>query len=75
LFRNSEVFGRIVTARRPKADPAIRRAPGRPCLLLPIDLPWLSLNCGFISKRGRTHSPAAKAFMENARQIEKALPA
>jgi DNA-binding transcriptional LysR family regulator len=45
------------------------------CVLLPIDLPWLSLNYGFISKRGRSHSPAAKAFMDNVRQIEKALPA
>jgi hypothetical protein len=35
----------------------------------------LSLNYGFISKRGRTHSPAAKAFMDNVRQIEKELPA
>jgi DNA-binding transcriptional LysR family regulator len=45
------------------------------CVLLPIELPWLSLNYGFISKRGRTHSPAAKAFMENVRQVEKELPA
>ena len=45
------------------------------CVLLPIELPWLSLNYGFISKRGRTHSPAAKAFMDNVRQIEKELPA
>jgi DNA-binding transcriptional LysR family regulator len=45
------------------------------CVLLPLELPWLSLNYGFISKRGRTHSPAAKAFMENVRQIEKELPA
>ena len=45
------------------------------CVLLPIELPWLSLNYGFISKRGRTHSPAAKAFMDNVRQIENDLPA
>jgi DNA-binding transcriptional LysR family regulator len=45
------------------------------CVLLPLELPWLSLNYGFISKRGRTHSPAAKAFMDNVRQIEKDLPA
>lgn len=45
------------------------------CVLLPLELPWLSLNYGFISKRGRTHSPAAKAFMDNVRQIEKGLPA
>ena len=40
------------------------------CIVLPIELPWMSLNYGFISKRGRTHSPAAKAFMDNVRQIE-----
>jgi hypothetical protein len=40
------------------------------CVLLPIELPWLSLNYGFISKRGRTHSPAAKAFM-GQRQAER----
>jgi DNA-binding transcriptional LysR family regulator len=44
------------------------------CVLLPLELPWLSLNYGFISKRGRTHSPAAKAFMDNVRQVEKDLP-
>ena len=44
------------------------------CVLLPIELPWMSLNYGFISKRGRTHSPAAKAFMDNVRQIEKGQP-
>ena len=44
------------------------------CVLLPLELPWLSLNYGFISRRGRSHSPAAKAFMDNVRQIEKALP-
>jgi DNA-binding transcriptional LysR family regulator len=43
------------------------------CVLLPIELPWLSLNYGFISKRGRTHSPAAKAFMDNVRRIEKRI--
>jgi hypothetical protein len=35
----------------------------------------MSLNYGFISKRGRTHSPAARAFMDNVRGIEKELPA
>ena len=41
------------------------------CVLLPLELPWLSLNYGFISKRGRTHSPAARTFMDNVRRIEK----
>ena len=44
-------------------------------VLLPLELPWMSLNYGFISKRGRTHSPAARAFMDNVRRIEKELPA
>jgi hypothetical protein len=35
----------------------------------------VSLNYGFISKRGRTRSRAAKAFMDKLRQIEKELPA
>jgi hypothetical protein len=32
------------------------------------------LNYGFILKRGRTPSPAAKAFMEIVREIEDSLP-
>ena len=38
---------------------------------LPFDAPWLSLNYGFITKRGRTLSPAALAFMETVRTIER----
>jgi hypothetical protein len=44
-------------------------------VLLPIDVPWSSLNYCFISKRGRTHSPAAKVFMDYVRQTEKELSA
>jgi DNA-binding transcriptional LysR family regulator len=44
------------------------------CAILPIEAPWLSLNYGFILKRGRTPSPAAKAFMEIVREIEDNLP-
>jgi DNA-binding transcriptional LysR family regulator len=44
------------------------------CVLLPVEAPWLSLNYGFITKRGRTLSPAAKTFMETVRQFEAALP-
>ena len=40
-----------------------------------MECPWMSLNYGFICKSGRTHSPAAKAFMDNVRQIENELPA
>jgi DNA-binding transcriptional LysR family regulator len=43
------------------------------CILLPVEAPWLSLNYGFITKRGRTLSPAAKTFMETVRQIEATL--
>ena len=41
---------------------------------LPIATPWLSLNYGFITKRGRTPSPAAKAFMDIVRAIEFEIP-
>jgi len=34
------------------------------CVTLPVEVPWLRLNYGFIAKRGRTLSPAAKAFMD-----------
>ncbi len=42
--------------------------------MLPIDTPWLSLNYGFITKRGRTLSPAAEAYMEIVREIERGIP-
>jgi DNA-binding transcriptional LysR family regulator len=38
--------------------------------LLPVELPWLRLNYGFIWRRGRTLAPAAKAFMDRVRAIE-----
>jgi LysR family transcriptional regulator of gallate degradation len=44
------------------------------CVKLPVNVPHLSVNYGFIAKRGRTFSPAAKAFMENVRNIERTLP-
>ena len=44
------------------------------CVRLPVDTPWLSLNYGFITKRGRTPSPAAKAFMDIVLEIESAVP-
>ena len=40
------------------------------CVLLPIALPWMRLNYGFVWKRGRTHSPATSAFIEIVRTIE-----
>jgi DNA-binding transcriptional LysR family regulator len=41
---------------------------------LPYEAPWLSLNYGFITKRGRTPSPAAQAFMAIVRSIESEIP-
>ena len=42
----------------------------RLCVQLPIDLPWMTLNYGFVYKRGRRLSPAALAYMETVREIE-----
>ena len=36
------------------------------CVFLPIDMAWLRLRYGFILKRRRTASPAARAFMDIA---------
>ena len=41
---------------------------------LPFEAPWLTINYGFITKRGRTPSPAAKAFMAIVRAIEDEIP-
>jgi DNA-binding transcriptional LysR family regulator len=41
--------------------------------LLPIRAPWLHLDYGFISLRGRTLSPAAIRFKELVREIESGL--
>jgi len=43
------------------------------CVTLPVEAPWLRFNYGFIAKRGRTLSPAAKAFMEIARTIDQGI--
>ncbi len=40
-------------------------------VLMPAQLPLLTLDYGFIVKRGRALSPAATAFMEVAREIER----
>ena len=45
------------------------------CVTLPVVAPWFSLNYGFVTRRGRTLSPAARAFMEIVRAIEKEIPA
>jgi DNA-binding transcriptional LysR family regulator len=37
---------------------------------LPYEAPWLNINYGFITRRGRSLSPAAKAFMAIVRSIE-----
>lgn len=39
-------------------------------VILPAAAPWLTLNYGFIVKRGRTLSPAASSFMGAVRAIE-----
>ncbi len=44
------------------------------CALVPVEAPWLRLNYGFIVRRGRTPSPAAKAFMDIVREIESKIP-
>jgi DNA-binding transcriptional LysR family regulator len=41
---------------------------------LPYEAPWLTINYGFITKRGRTLSPAAEAFMAIVRSIESEIP-
>jgi DNA-binding transcriptional LysR family regulator len=43
------------------------------CVLLPVTLPWLTLNYGFITKRARTLSPSALVFMNAMREVERAL--
>jgi DNA-binding transcriptional LysR family regulator len=52
-------------------EPELRE--GR-CVMLPVVAPWFSLNYGFIVKRGRTLSPAAKAFMDVVSLMESEIP-
>jgi len=40
---------------------------------LPLTLPWLYTNYGFVQLKGRTPSPAALAFMDKVREVEAAL--
>jgi DNA-binding transcriptional LysR family regulator len=44
------------------------------CVELPVEVPNLRLHYGFIAKKGRTLSPAAKAFMAIVRDIERGIP-
>jgi hypothetical protein len=44
------------------------------CVMLPVTLPWLRIGYGFVSKRGRTLSPAAIAFMQIVGEIETGIP-
>lgn len=39
-------------------------------ILLPVTPPWLRLNYGFVTRRGRSRSPAALAFMTILRGVE-----
>ncbi|MGE3745484.1 MAG: substrate-binding domain-containing protein [Sphingomonadaceae bacterium] len=43
-------------------------------VMLPVELPWMRLNYGFISKRGRTQSPSALTFMDIVRTIDGTIP-
>ena len=43
----------------------------RSVVALPLAVPWLTLNYGFIWRRGRSLSPACLAFMEMVREIER----
>jgi DNA-binding transcriptional LysR family regulator len=52
-------------------DPELKE---RVCVLLPVELPWMRLNYGFVARCGRTPSPAVKAFKEFARTIENDIP-
>jgi DNA-binding transcriptional LysR family regulator len=40
---------------------------------LPLELPWMHTQYGFVRLKDRTPSPAAVAFMENLRAVETAL--
>jgi DNA-binding transcriptional LysR family regulator len=42
-------------------------------VLLPVDIPWLSISYGFIWRRGRTMAPAAQSLVKIARGIEAKL--
>ncbi len=43
------------------------------CVILPVTLPWLTLNYGFITKRSRTLSPPTRVFMDLMREVEREL--
>ena len=38
--------------------------------LVPVDVPWMQLNYGFITRRGRSLSPAAQAFRARVLAVE-----
>lgn len=41
------------------------------CAILPLELPWLKVSYGFITKRGRTLSPAGEAFKKILQSVER----
>jgi len=43
-------------------------------VLLPVNLPWMRLRYGFLWRRDRTLPPAAIAFMNLVREIERETP-
>jgi len=61
---------RLGAALRSQIEPELKQ---KRLVFLPVDVPWLKLNYGFIVKRARTLSPAAAAFMEAVRTIERGV--
>jgi DNA-binding transcriptional LysR family regulator len=51
-----------------------RQVKDRTFVVLPVELPWLRLNYGFILRHGRTRSPSMLAYMEIVRTVEAAIP-
>ena len=68
IVLNSDAIGAFVPGQR-----GDELEQGR-CVALPVESPALRLNYGFIVKRGRMLSPAARAFMEAVRRIEQTIP-
>ncbi len=57
----------LSAAIRPQLAPDT--AAGR-CVILPVELPWLSMKYGFIVKKGRSLSPAARVFQSILASVE-----
>ena len=63
--------GRFLTTFLPSA---LRFSTGRPkCKVLPVELPSTPLSVGIVTLKNRTLSPAARLFIEHAREVAKPL--